>query len=474
MERTSTKLLSVTAAVLAVLVPVALVMSHFSAHALPGTTVGGLEVGGKSREEVSDLLEDAFLAQTVQLVTPTGEVVEATYEQLGVSVDTESLTDAVFERNGSLTGRAAGLFSAVHVTPVVDVEHGGALAYLEANGLYQQTDADYVPIAFDAASAQFVEVEPQELLVVDTESLHSELSKRLTGSDSGPVSLQYQVADHAPTLAEAQSAAATANDWLAQNVELLAGDKVLATAEPDQKAAWFDFSAGPEGLEPLLDVAAIKEWVEVAGESEAESGRPAVHNVDGEGQLLREVDPGKSGTGVLDSDGVARKVAEAVTSGQGAAVPVEFGEVPPEVMKLTLPADDTLPYAPTAGEHWIEVDIPNATVTAYEGTEPVMVLPTVPGAAATPTVEGTFQVREKLVARDMSGFNVDGSPYFFEAVPYVLYFHGSYALHGAYWRDDFGTYQSETGSHGCLNLSPPAAKLLFEWAEVGDTVVSHS
>jgi hypothetical protein len=46
-------------------------------------------------------------------------------------------------------------------------------------------------------------------------------------------------------------------------------------------------------------------------------------------------------------------------------------------------------------------------------------------------------------------------------VPYVQYFEGSYALHGAFWHDNFGRQQS----HGCVNLAPLDAKRLFFWAD---------
>jgi lipoprotein-anchoring transpeptidase ErfK/SrfK len=46
-------------------------------------------------------------------------------------------------------------------------------------------------------------------------------------------------------------------------------------------------------------------------------------------------------------------------------------------------------------------------------------------------------------------------------VPWVAYFSEGYALHAAYWHDDFGTPKS----HGCVNLSPADARWLFQWTE---------
>ena len=52
-------------------------------------------------------------------------------------------------------------------------------------------------------------------------------------------------------------------------------------------------------------------------------------------------------------------------------------------------------------------------------------------------------------------------PYSIQDVPYVQYYDGSYALHGAFWHNNFGREQS----HGCVNLSPTDAKHLFFWSE---------
>jgi lipoprotein-anchoring transpeptidase ErfK/SrfK len=46
-------------------------------------------------------------------------------------------------------------------------------------------------------------------------------------------------------------------------------------------------------------------------------------------------------------------------------------------------------------------------------------------------------------------------------VPWIQYFASGYAIHGAYWHDVFGIPRS----HGCVNLSPIDARLVFLWTE---------
>ena len=54
-------------------------------------------------------------------------------------------------------------------------------------------------------------------------------------------------------------------------------------------------------------------------------------------------------------------------------------------------------------------------------------------------------------------------------VPYVMYFHEGYGLHGTYWHNNFGTPMS----HGCVNLSTGDAGWFYNWASVGTKVVTH-
>ena len=45
-------------------------------------------------------------------------------------------------------------------------------------------------------------------------------------------------------------------------------------------------------------------------------------------------------------------------------------------------------------------------------------------------------------------------------VPWTMYYDGNYAIHTSYWHDGFGGPRS----HGCVNLAPRDAKLLFRWS----------
>lgn len=117
---------------------------------------------------------------------------------------------------------------------------------------------------------------------------------------------------------------------------------------------------------------------------------------------------------------------------------------------------------------WIEVNLYEQTIAVYDNRE--MVFATLISTGSDPyfTYPGTFQIFEKLDATNMRGaFEEDKSDaYYLENVPWTMYFDGSRALHGAYWRPLLGFPQS----HGCVNLSVGDSRWLYDWAELGDWV----
>ncbi|MCB0195835.1 MAG: L,D-transpeptidase [Anaerolineae bacterium] len=127
-------------------------------------------------------------------------------------------------------------------------------------------------------------------------------------------------------------------------------------------------------------------------------------------------------------------------------------------VRLFVPVDAALlAYQPTSpDEKWIDVDISEQRVTAWEGNVPVLSFVSSTGLPDTPTVTGKFNIYWKLESTVMIG-----EDYYLPEVPYTMYFYGGYALHGAYWHNNFG----QPMSHGCVNLSSDNAKQIFEWAD---------
>lgn len=114
----------------------------------------------------------------------------------------------------------------------------------------------------------------------------------------------------------------------------------------------------------------------------------------------------------------------------------------------------------TGEEKWIEVTLADQRVRAWEGNKLVMEFPISSGRWA-PTPTGTFNIWYKTRSQSMVGGSKDmGTYYNLPNVPNNMFFYKGYALHGAYWHNNFG----HPMSHGCVNEPLANAAQIFEWA----------
>jgi hypothetical protein len=129
----------------------------------------------------------------------------------------------------------------------------------------------------------------------------------------------------------------------------------------------------------------------------------------------------------------------------------------------------SLPSWAKKGVPWIDISILNQTLTLWRGAEPVYATLVSTGrdgigepGKTLSTPQGTFRIQQKHVTTTMDSAVAD-QEFELRDVPWVMYFKGGYALHGAYWHDDFGRARS----HGCVNLSPIDARYVFEHVSPG-------
>jgi hypothetical protein len=123
------------------------------------------------------------------------------------------------------------------------------------------------------------------------------------------------------------------------------------------------------------------------------------------------------------------------------------------------------PRGLAAGERWIDVNLGLESLVAFEGDKPVFATIVSTGRHDDDPVKdhhtrpGEFRVREKHISATMDNDTATDGPYSIEDVPWIMYFDGSTALHGAFWHSRFGHERS----HGCVNMTPHDAHELFGW-----------
>lgn len=125
--------------------------------------------------------------------------------------------------------------------------------------------------------------------------------------------------------------------------------------------------------------------------------------------------------------------------------------------------------ASDGSEKWIEVDLSDLKLYAWEGNRKVFEFLVSTGRLGYNTPTGEFRVWSKVRSQAYrGGSKARGDYYYLPNVPYSLFFGGGnipnwkgYAIHGAYWHNDFGI---KNRSSGCVNVRPAEAEQLYNWA----------
>ncbi|MBI3764106.1 MAG: L,D-transpeptidase [Chloroflexi bacterium] len=127
-----------------------------------------------------------------------------------------------------------------------------------------------------------------------------------------------------------------------------------------------------------------------------------------------------------------------------------------------IPPVELAQISPGVTNKRVEINIKTQELTGYEGETEVMKTRVATGYGGFGTPRGEWKIRRKRPSRHMSaddGAAADNFDLF--GVPWVSYFYGGMSFHGTYWHNDFGAPRS----HGCVNMTPQAAKWLYRWSD---------
>jgi lipoprotein-anchoring transpeptidase ErfK/SrfK len=124
-------------------------------------------------------------------------------------------------------------------------------------------------------------------------------------------------------------------------------------------------------------------------------------------------------------------------------------------------AEELTPISPGVENKKVIVDLDRQRVIAYENNRPVFTTRIATGYFEGDTPKGEFIVERKQPSRHMAS-TLQGNEFDLPGVPWVCYISWTgVSLHGTYWHHNYGTPQS----HGCINLTPEAAKWVYRWTE---------
>ena len=443
--------------------------AHYDGRAVPGTTVAGTDVSGKSREQVVAAIENRAKSAKVDI---SGDVTaSASLADLGTTVDAQATADAVMARGDSLGEKLQALVSKGEVPVVTTTNTTTVSSYATSLIPEDRAKARNATVVLSEDGTTFSTTSASNGASLDVNALEQAAQKAATSLGSSSVSLT--MTDAAPKVSddEAQKVADKANNWVSQDVTITL-DEESYTAENTDKASWIKVTNSAESAPTIaVDSAKVSQWVQAQAEEAKVEPVTGQRNVNTSGKVVSTPTEAKDGKTVNNADTVAKSITESFGSDKAYTGTFETTAVKAEWKERTIAAGaENLPYQAAPGEKWVDLNLSNKTVTAYEGATvvhgPVSI---VDGAAETPTVTGTYKVYLQYESQTMRGENADGSPYVAEDVPWVSYFYSGYAFHGAGWRSSFGY----SGSHGCVNMPVSEAQWIYNWVDTNTVVQSH-
>jgi len=143
----------------------------------------------------------------------------------------------------------------------------------------------------------------------------------------------------------------------------------------------------------------------------------------------------------------------------------QYYYVPAKHIRL-IPDSELVPLSPHVPNEnkLVEVRLDDQLVLAYENKQLVFATRSATGGKrqsgiyTTPT--GDFITYHKRPTRHMATGDIASSGFDLPGVPWVIYIkENGISFHGTYWHNDYGRPRS----HGCINLTPQAAKWLYRW-----------
>jgi lipoprotein-anchoring transpeptidase ErfK/SrfK len=139
--------------------------------------------------------------------------------------------------------------------------------------------------------------------------------------------------------------------------------------------------------------------------------------------------------------------------------------VPAQHIRL-LSAEELTPLSPNvpSEQKQVEVRLDEQLLLAYENGRAVFATRISTGgrrlSGTYTTPIGSFRTCHKRPTRHMANGDIASNGFDFPGVPWVLYITESgISFHGTYWHNDYGIPHS----HGCINMTPQAAKWLYRW-----------
>lgn len=413
----------------------------------PGTAVAGVPVGFLTEGAAGDAISQRLASTTVQLGEggPT-----LTGAQLGAAVDAGSLAGKAYQDRPLWN---LGQWFGDPADAEVTLDAATATAALQAAAPDLFTPATAATVTF--AGTSYTATPAVDGVGIDVESVRAALQTAFAeGRDGVVIDPAPAVVTHPVTTQKAEAAADRLNALLA-DIGFYVGDERTVPVTAAQAASWMTVDVDADGeFTVSADATGIQSAIDDLVDEIDQKVVDGTVVTNSAGDVLRTVVEGQDGRVLGDTTGLGDDFAAQLSAGQA---------------RFELPVAVT-PRKTTELERLLEVDLSEQRLYLKENGKVVDTWLISSGRAGAETHTGHYSIGWKTSSQTMRGTSRDtGTVYEQPDVPWVMYFNGDQAFHGAYWHNNFGNRMSA----GCVNMPPAKAKKIYDWSPEGVDVWIH-
>jgi hypothetical protein len=254
------------------------------------------------------------------------------------------------------------------------------------------------------------------------------------------------------------SLSATENGIASQTATLNLGSKIVPIS-PSLIKSWLEVSPSINGSQDDIHLNSALMTSSLASLVNSYINAPVnqvtVTRSDGSSEIAIA---GQDGTGLsssADISGQVIQISKDLFSNKGFQINAPLVSMP--FQSLTAASFDKL----------IVTDLTSKQMYVYQNGQIVQNYAVSAGKPTTPTPVGEFHIWTQLKVQTMTG-----PGYVQPNVPWISYFdHSGDAIHGVYWRPA-SVFGNVNTSHGCIGLPVAEAEWVYNWANVGTTVIT--
>jgi lipoprotein-anchoring transpeptidase ErfK/SrfK len=422
---------------------------------MPHTSFAGIDLGMLPLAKAEQVIQERVAAfENAPISVPVaGETVNILFQDAGIHFDTEALLTELRDehayrwfRNNPFTQLTRGR-QPVELTPPLSIDPEKLEETLAAVFSSASTPPKNAALSIKEGKVELIPEKPG--FGFNTEKATTTIIEYAQELHETPIALAPEVLAPSISTAELRTVEAQAESIIQTPFVVVIAEKehTISQAEVSSWVVYDDASATL-----IVNSEAVTESVKKLSAEVDVNSQPKkiLKNTE---EVVEEGVAGKK----LDQTALVQTItARVLTVPFEPRVSVALQEIAPDVETVATAASPS-----TSTGKVIRVVLSEQRLYAYEDGQLARSTLISSGLYGTPTPVGTFSVRNKIPYHVMAG-----AGYYLPDVPHSMYFFGLYALHGAYWHNNFGNPMS----HGCVNLPLDEAEWLFNWATVGTPV----